>query len=101
MVLVVDNAGLVERNPGPWSRLLVRLRAAHLDRPLAGGEAPESALEVAVHAERLVRPSARYSVAEALARLLDDPGPRSAFQVRVDRRRVQAVRADIQRLTDL
>lgn len=104
MVLLLDKAGIVERTPGPWRRLLVRLRAAHLDRALADGAAPESRVDIAVHAERLVRPAARYRVAEALARLLadaDNPPAHSGFQVPVDWAKVRAVRDDIGRLTDL
>ncbi len=102
-VLLVEKAGIgiVERRPGLAVRLLARLRAAHLDRALAGGATPESSVGIAVHAERLVRPRNRRQVAATLERLLVGPRSPSACPVPADRRRIDAVGPEIRRLVDL
>jgi hypothetical protein len=102
-VLLVEKegTGIVERRPGLAVRLVARLRAAHLDRALAGGATPESGLGIAVHAERLVRPRDRRHVAATLERLLVGPRSPSACPVPLDRRRIDAVEPEIRRLADL
>lgn len=96
MVLVMEE-GIVERTPGPWRRLLARLRSARLDRALAGGASPESGVAMALHAERLVRPESRRQLAGAVAHLSDVGG----FKVPVHPDRLRAVQGDLDRVTGL
>jgi hypothetical protein len=81
MLVVVDSAdgGLIARRPSQREQVLARLRASTLDRELARGVAPESAVGLAVRADQLVRPKTRRWLARSLQRILAEarrPTPR-------------------------
>jgi hypothetical protein len=77
-------------------RVLARLRTGSLDRRLADGVPADSEALLALHAQRLVQPRRRRSLARSLRRLLVEsmrPAPqvaRSASPIRRDRVRAAA-----------
>jgi len=92
VTVVLMEDGLVERTPTWWQRVLVRLASARLDRALVDGAPPESGVMLAVHADRLVRPDVRRQLAAVVGNLQN-------ARVPVDPGRLQAVRADLDRVT--
>jgi hypothetical protein len=54
----------------PSDRVRARLRAAELDRRLAGGASPESSVELMLRARRLIRPRERRRLARSLRMLV-------------------------------
>jgi hypothetical protein len=74
MVVLVDGAdgALVAFSPSTTDRWRSHLLAARYDRRLADGVAPEHDICLALRASHLVRAQTRRSLAEALARLLEE-----------------------------
>ena len=84
MLLIKDPRSpheLVSQPNRPWTQLLVRLLSSSLDRRLAAGRQPESSRLLAAHAERLVSPSLRQTLAknweDLLVQLRRPPAARS------------------------
>jgi hypothetical protein len=78
LVLLADEAeGIVPRRVGFGRRLLVALRQSRLDRELAAGVAPESSLDLAVHADLLARPEQRTVLAAGLREIMTSANTRS------------------------
>jgi hypothetical protein len=71
IVLLEQEAGLRLRRVRVRDRLWARLRAAELDRGLAGGASPESNVSLSLHAARVYRPSQCRTLARSLRRLAD------------------------------
>jgi hypothetical protein len=70
IVLLQDRAGFHARHVHLRDRILAWLRAPSLDRQLAEGAAPESNLNLAIEAERLIRPAQRRVLAGSLKRIV-------------------------------
>ncbi len=102
IVLVDDRAGIATRRVHLIDRLIVRLRAPRLDNELARGCAPDSNFALALHAERLVRPSQRQLLARCLARIVDAAGSPATVRSRVPlaRGRVFDDRGELKALID-
>jgi hypothetical protein len=101
VVVTVPGSGLAERRIRARDVWTAWLSAARLDRRLGDGEPPEVSVELAVRAQRLVRPAARRALARTLLRVLTlalEPTPASAVQV--DGRRVRSAAAELRRLVD-
>jgi len=71
VVLVTNPGGITSRSVRLADRVRARLAAGRLDRELAGGRCPDVEVTLAVHAERIVRPPARDSLARSLRRVAD------------------------------
>lgn len=104
-VLVWKPDGVQLRCAGPLRRAKARLMADRCDRLLARGEDPDRSPLLAVHAERIVRPSSRAELAAALRRVLADsesPAVARPSRVRVRRQEVrraaESLRAMVARL---
>jgi hypothetical protein len=69
-VLYRDQAALVHYRVGTWVSLKALMAADQLDRQLAAGQPTESSLLLAVHAQRIVRPTACAALAGTLRRIL-------------------------------
>src|ERR1700751_851247 len=65
MLLVAERA-----DASPWDRVMVRARAAALDRELARGRPPEASTRLALRAQQLVRMRSRRDLADSIRRLL-------------------------------
>jgi hypothetical protein len=83
-------------------RLLARLRARRLDLALAQGAPPEQDAAVALRARRLIDPSQRRSMAEALRRMVRESheGRISYAHVHPCRRRVVAASEQLDELAE-
>ncbi len=102
VLVSVPGTGLAECRIRARDVWRAQLWAARLDRLLAGGEASESSVALALRAQRLVRPVARMELARALLRLLAlavGP-PQATAPARVDRRRVRSAEAELHVLVD-
>jgi hypothetical protein len=71
IVLEAGSVGLADVCPGPWPRLKARLAADRLDRELASGAAPESSVLLAVHAQRIVDPTACSTLARSVRKVIE------------------------------
>jgi hypothetical protein len=102
IVLLDDRAGIAARRVHLFDRLAVRLRASQLDSELAGGAAPESDFALALHAERLTRPSQRRALARSLQRIVSAAEPSTSVRLRVPlcRDRVCDDRTELEALSD-
>jgi hypothetical protein len=88
-VLVEDEKGrLVLRRFQPWHRLLARLLAPRLDRKLAEGARPETAMTLAARAEQMTSAEFRRQLAASLRRLMTAPGWPTTPYVPVNRGRI-------------
>ncbi len=61
---------LLARTARPWDWLLVKFRAARLDRDLAVGACPDTTAALALRAQLLVRMSVRRDLARSVQRIL-------------------------------
>jgi hypothetical protein len=101
VLVTVPGSGFAERRIRARDAWRVRLRAARLDRRLGAGEPPEGSVEMALRAQRLVRPAACRALGRTLLRVLAiavEPAPASAMQV--DGRRVRSAAAELRGLVD-
>ncbi len=102
IVLLDDRAGITTRRVHLVDRLCVRLRARRLDNELAHGCVPDSNFALALHAERLARPSHRQLLAGCLERILDAAGSpaRVRFRVPLSRGQIFDNRRELKALID-
>lgn len=102
LVLVLDcDETLHARLATPMQQLRARLASTRLDRQLAGGQAPESSLLLAIRAQQLVRDRMRHELANSLQQLADEAtgsAPHPADRVPMDWAAVRAVAADLRTL---
>jgi hypothetical protein len=100
----VEDGDLVVAGSGRWTdRLVVRMRAGHLDRAMARGAPVESTPALALRARRLTALRDRRTKAATYRRLLCEAGEdasRSYARITPRRRRVLAAGAAIARLAD-
>ena len=79
MILLIteDRAGFRAAKPALKNRLETWVRSSRLDTDLARGVPPESTAALAIHAERLTRPTACRQLARSLRRIAanDRPSP--------------------------
>jgi hypothetical protein len=78
----------------PWDRPLARIRAAKLDRALAGGASPDSSRGLALRAEALRSPRMGRVLGQTLELVLAQPSEQQPLSARgwPDRERVDATR---------
>jgi hypothetical protein len=105
MLLVAERADASPsaRRAGPRDRVMVRARAAALDRELARGRPPEASTRLALRAQQLVRMRSRRDLADSIRRLLaraaqPDASRRPPATVRWER--VRAAAGEFQALAD-
>ena len=102
MVLLMTNqAGIVECRAGRRDRLWARLHASELDRQLCRGVAPETGVRLALRAEVLVRPQVRNDLArriEGVLSVADQPGRAATSSASVCRERVRAAQRELRLL---
>src|SRR4051794_40646862 len=79
MILLIteDRAGFRAAKPGLKDRLQTWVRSARLDTDLARGVPPESTAALAIHAERLTRPTACRQLARSIRRIAAEARPES------------------------
>jgi hypothetical protein len=86
-VLLDDDRGtLTLKRLWPWHQILVRGRAARLDRALAAGTSPEASASLAVRAAQLTSTGFRHDLSASLRRILvaaGEPARPAARTVRV------------------
>jgi hypothetical protein len=70
LVLLKEADCPVATSASPWSRLMARVRASHLDSDLAGGASPDATVALALRAQTLIDPRTRREVAKGAQRLL-------------------------------
>jgi hypothetical protein len=100
-VLLEERGRLTLEHAGWRQRVAARLHAARLDAQLGAGEPPESAIALAVHAERVARPAQRRLLAQSIQRVLalaDRPPPVRAAPV--DLCAVRRARTQLEELAD-
>jgi hypothetical protein len=104
IVLLMDgDTGFRTAEVGVRDRLRVRRWASRLDVDLASGTSPESTLERAVHAQHLVAPSSRRSLARSIQRVqaAAAPGVRPRLDpVPLCHDRIRQVAAELETVRD-
>jgi hypothetical protein len=101
VLLMTNQAGIVECRAGRRDRLWARLHAGELDRRLCRGVAPETGVHLALRAEVLVRPQVRSDLArrlEGVLSLADRPARAATPFASICRGRVRAARLELQLL---
>lgn len=96
---------LNEHRPGLLTRLWVRLRAARLDRALAGGTSPNESEELSVRAGQLVEAAERNRIASSIQNVLDlaERDQRiflGLTRLPVERQRIEANRNELARIVE-
>jgi hypothetical protein len=71
ILLEAEMGGLAELRPGPWLRLKARLAADRLDGELTSGASPDSSPLLAIHAQRIVDPTACSALAGSVRRVVE------------------------------
>jgi hypothetical protein len=65
-----DQGRLTLKRLRPWHQILARVRAAQLDRELAGGISPETSVSLAARAAQLTSTRFRHDLAASLRRIV-------------------------------
>jgi hypothetical protein len=102
MLVLLLNEGdcPIARPVRPWDRIVVGLRARHLDRDLADGASPDGSVVLAVRAQMLVQTPARRELARGAQRVLAAATQVSGARIRVPlcRDRVTAAQGELRDL---
>jgi hypothetical protein len=100
VLLEDERTGLRSARVGVVRRLLTRVRGAALDRRLAEGVAPESSLDLAIHADVLARPKQRAVLARDLDQIaVTARSTASKAQARLCRNRIREASAEFAALS--
>jgi hypothetical protein len=103
LLLADDRAGFRAARASLKDRLQAWLCASRLDTDLAQGVPPESAMALALHAERLARPAMCRQLARTIEQIVADgsrPQSLGAPRLLLCRDEVRAARADLEALAD-
>jgi hypothetical protein len=103
VLLVNDRDGITSHPVRLLDRVRAGLGAHRLDRELAAGRSPEVETSIAVHAQRITRPSVQADLARSLLRITEfaeAPDRMSRAPALICQRRVREAAADLRALTE-